>query len=62
MNVNLGKLKVGQWRELSAEELNQINIMIATSSKTEEASKDIRKKKSSFKRNSKFNSKRKKRT
>jgi 23S rRNA pseudouridine2604 synthase len=62
MNVNLGKLKVGQWRELSSEELNQINIMIATSSKTEEASKDIRKKKSSFKRNSKFNSKRKKRT
>ncbi|MDX1829822.1 MAG: 23S rRNA pseudouridine(2604) synthase RluF [Lutibacter sp.] len=62
MNVNLGKLKVGQWRELSSEELNQINTMIATSSKTEEASKDIRKKKSSFKRNSKFNSKRKKRT
>lgn len=62
MNVNLGKLKVGQWRELSSEELNQINILIATSSKTEEASKDIRKKKPSFKRNSKFNSKRKKRT
>jgi len=62
MNVSLGKLKVGQWRELSSEELNQINIMIATSSKTEEASKDVRKKKSTFKRNSKFNSKRKKRT
>lgn len=62
MNVNLGKLKIGQWRELSSEELHQINTMIATSSKTEEASKDIRKKNTTFKRNSKFNSKRKKRT
>lgn len=38
MNVELGQLKQGDWRELTAEELKQINTMIATSSKTEEAS------------------------
>jgi 23S rRNA pseudouridine2604 synthase len=62
MNVNLEKLKTGQWRELTKNEMQQINKMIATSSKTEEASKDNRKKKSTFKRNTKFHSKRKKRT
>ncbi len=44
MNVNLGNLEVGQWRELTSEEMHQINNMISTSSKTEEASKDILKK------------------
>ncbi len=38
MNVKLGTLKTGNWRELTLEELTQINKMIATSSKTEEAS------------------------
>ncbi len=38
MNVTLGSLKTGDWRELTTQELNQINKMIATSSKTEEAS------------------------
>lgn len=38
MNVNLGKLKNGQWRNLSAGELKEINRLIATSVKTEEAS------------------------
>lgn len=38
MNVELGQLKQGDWRELTAEELKEINTMIATSSKTEEAS------------------------
>lgn len=38
MNVELGNLKPGDWRELTDEELNLINKMIATSSKTEEAS------------------------
>jgi 23S rRNA pseudouridine2604 synthase len=42
MNVNLGKLKEGSWRELSKEELAKINRMVAQSSKTEEASKDLR--------------------
>ena len=45
MNVNLGKLEVGQWRELTQEEMQLIQKMIASSSKTEEASKDVRKKK-----------------
>jgi len=38
MNVQLGNLKPGDWRELTKEELNVINTMIAKSSKTEEAS------------------------
>ena len=38
MNVELGVLKPGDWRELTPEELKEINKMIATSSKTEEAS------------------------
>jgi len=45
MNVNLGKLEVGQWRELTPEEMQLIQKMIASSSKTEEASTDVRKKK-----------------
>lgn len=40
MNVNLGNLKIGDWRELSSTEMQLINNMISTSSKTEEASKD----------------------
>ena len=44
MNVSLGKLKTGEWRELSEEEMKEINKMISTSSKTEEASKVIEKK------------------
>ncbi|WP_397446300.1 23S rRNA pseudouridine(2604) synthase RluF [Polaribacter sp. R77954] len=43
MNVELGKLTTGDWRELTNEELNEINKMIATSSKTEEASISISK-------------------
>ncbi|AMC10514.1 23S rRNA pseudouridine synthase F [Lutibacter profundi] len=40
MNVNLGNLEIGQWRELTSEEMQQINKMILNSSKTEDASKD----------------------
>jgi len=54
MNVSLGNLELGQWRELTSEELQQINTMIATSSKTEEASKDIQKKKFNQKKNLHF--------
>ncbi len=39
MNVELGYLQVGDWRELTEEEMKEINTMISTSSKTEEASK-----------------------
>ncbi|QTE23699.1 23S rRNA pseudouridine(2604) synthase RluF [Polaribacter cellanae] len=39
MNVELGYLQSGDWRELTEEEMKEINKMISTSSKTEEASK-----------------------
>ncbi|WP_375055492.1 23S rRNA pseudouridine(2604) synthase RluF [Zobellella sp. DQSA1] len=39
MNIALGELKVGQWRELSPRELGVINAMVEGSSKTEEASR-----------------------
>ncbi|MCG1035497.1 23S rRNA pseudouridine(2604) synthase RluF [Polaribacter sargassicola] len=38
MNVELGYLQTGDWRELTQEEMKEINKMISTSSKTEEAS------------------------
>ena len=45
MNVHLDKLTVGQWRELTENELKEINRMVASSSKTEEASFDDEKEK-----------------
>lgn len=39
MNVDLGYLQTGDWRELTEEEMKEINAMISSSSKTEEASK-----------------------
>lgn len=41
MNINLQGLSVGQWRELTNDEMAEINAMVASSSKTEEASHDI---------------------
>lgn len=38
MNIRLGDLKPGQWRELNTEEMTQIETMLLGSSKTEEAS------------------------
>ncbi|MCL7765160.1 23S rRNA pseudouridine(2604) synthase RluF [Polaribacter sp. Z014] len=38
MNVELGYLQAGDWRELTEEEMKEINKMISTSSKTQEAS------------------------
>ena len=38
MNVSLGNLKPGDWRELTEDEMKIINKMVASSSKTEEAS------------------------
>lgn len=38
MNIKLDGIKPGQWRYLTDEEMNEINAMIAGSSKTEEAS------------------------
>ncbi|WP_456424945.1 pseudouridine synthase, partial [Lutibacter sp.] len=59
MNVNLSNLEVGQWRELTSEEMQLINKMIASSSKTEEASKDSQKKKFKHNRKHSFQPKRK---
>lgn len=36
MNINLGNLKIGNWRNLSAEELKKLNSLISTSVKTKE--------------------------
>ncbi|ARV07872.1 23S rRNA pseudouridine synthase F [Polaribacter sp. SA4-10] len=38
MNVELGYLQAGDWRELTDDEMKEINTMISSSSKTEEAS------------------------
>ena len=38
MNVSLYNLKIGEWRELTSKEMEEINRLVATSSKTEEAS------------------------
>lgn len=43
MNVSLGTLQSGDWRELNDIEIKEINSLIATSSKTEEASKPAQK-------------------
>lgn len=45
MNINLDKIKIGQWRTLTPNEISQINKLIANSSKTEEASIDKHKRK-----------------
>ena len=60
MNVNLGSLKTGEWRELTSAEMDIINKMVSESTKTEEASKDIHKKKfnTSKPKNFKFGRKR----
>ena len=38
MNINLNGLNYGQWRYLNDDEVKAINDLVATSSKTEEAS------------------------
>ena len=38
MNVSLDKIKIGEWRYLTPAEMQTINEMVASSSKTEEAS------------------------
>lgn len=43
MNIALNTLKTGDWRELTTEEMKEINTMIASSSKTEEASVVVQK-------------------
>ena len=36
MNVKLGKLKIGQWRDLTPQELKEINNLIKSSKKEAE--------------------------
>lgn len=55
MNVELGTLKVGEWRELSTDEMNKINALVKSSSKTEEASVQKTPQKSQSKTSSKRN-------
>lgn len=40
MNVSLGKLGIGEWRDLSEAEMKEINALVKDSVKTEEASKE----------------------
>ncbi|WP_163323919.1 23S rRNA pseudouridine(2604) synthase RluF [Draconibacterium mangrovi] len=40
MNIELGNLKRGEYRHFTPDELNEINSLVANSSKTEEASED----------------------
>lgn len=52
MNINLQGIKVGEWRELTEDEIDEINQMVTHSSKTEEASNDRNQyKKRNYKRN-----------
>lgn len=59
MNVKLDGLKVGEWRELSPNEMKEINRLVASSSKTEEASIVKVAQKTFSKRNQKFGRQRK---
>lgn len=59
MNVTLGNLKSGDWRELTSNEMDIINKMVSESTKTEEASKDIYKKKFTPANSRKFKPRRK---
>lgn len=40
MNVNLGELKIGQWRDLTYNELKELNNLISTSAKTKEVDEE----------------------
>ena len=60
MNVSLAVLKYGDWRELTSKEIDGINQLISTSSKTEEASTDQNKKKEFGRKRNNFNNRRRK--
>jgi len=60
MNVSLVGLKYGDWRELTQQEIDTINQLIKSSSKTEEASQDANKKKSFGRDRRKFQKRRRK--
>jgi len=49
MNIKLGDLRVGEWKELKKRDVDYIFKMLGGASKTEEASKDGKKRKNSSK-------------
>ena len=55
MNVSLDGLKYGDWRDLTTKEIDTINLLITSSSKTEEASKDQNKKRQFGRKRRNFN-------
>ena len=55
MNVSLAGLPYGNWRELSSKEVETINLLLVSSSKTAEASKDQNKGKGLGRKQTKFN-------
>lgn len=57
MNVQLNNLKVGEWRELTSDEMQKINQLVAGSTKTEEASLERSPKKQTTKPKKDFRSK-----
>lgn len=57
MNVTLAKLKVGDWRELTSEEMKEINRLVSSSVKTEDASDENTPKKTTQKKKPDFRSK-----
>lgn len=60
MNVSLSGIKYGDWRELTSQEIETINKLIQSSSKTEEASIDKSKKKTFGRDRRSFQKRRKK--
>jgi len=60
MNVSLAGLPYGDWRELSSKEIETINLLLASSSKTAEASKDQNKVKGFGRKRTNFNIKKRK--
>ena len=55
MNVSLAGLPYGNWRELSSKEVETINLLLVSSSKTAEASKDQNKGKDLGRKQTNFN-------
>ena len=55
MNVSLAGIPYGGWRELTSKEIETINLLIASSSKTAEASKDQNKGKGFGRKRTNFN-------
>jgi 23S rRNA pseudouridine2604 synthase len=39
MNISLGNLPVGKWRDFTKQELDDVNRLVSSSVKTEEASR-----------------------